>query len=131
MQSTTSLPAHPGIRFGLRVQLMVALGFLVILTLGVAGAALWGAALSQYEEGFAQVKRAIAAGSITTPQAANNALAPFKDNIRTLTDSALEVAQRKAVAMEQAESALDKSASDTTWQLLAIVALVLVVAVGW
>jgi methyl-accepting chemotaxis protein len=218
MQSTTSLSTRPSIRFGLRMQLMVALGFLVILTVGVAGAAIWGlttihtsarqavevdgrvsrlasqvaiqtllarryekdfflnldaadaranyeeqwqradtalgqaieafaavtasaddqrqvaawrAALSHYEEGFAQVKRAIVAGSITTPQAANNALVPFKEGIRTLTDSALEVAQRKAVAAEQAESTLDKSVADTTWQLFAIVVLALVVAVVW
>ena len=218
MQSTTSLPTHPSIRFGLRMQLRAALGFLVILTVGVAGAALWGlstihkaaqqavevdghmsrlandiaietllarryekdfflnlddadaragyeeqwqrastalgqaieafaaaaattedyqqvatwrAALSRYQEGFAQVKRATAAGTITTPQAANNALAPFKDSIRTLTDAALEVAQRKAVAAEQAEATLEKSIADTTWQLLAIVALALVVAAIW
>ena len=42
MQSTTSLSTRPSIRFGLRMQLMVALGFLVILTVGVAGAAIWG-----------------------------------------------------------------------------------------
>ena len=218
MQFTTDIPAPMRIRFGLRKQLMVALGFLVILTLGVAGAALWGvttihaaaqqavevdgrisrvasqiaidtllarryekdfflnlndaatratyeeqwqgadaalgqtieafaaaatsaedqrqagvwrAALSHYEEGFAQVKRGIVAGTITTPQAANDTLVPVKDNIRTLTDSALEVAQRKAVAMDQAESTLDKSIADITWQLLAITALALVVAVVW
>jgi methyl-accepting chemotaxis protein len=218
MQSTTTLSIHPSIRFGLRKQLMVALGFLVILTIGVAGAALWGlatiqkaahqavevdarmsrlasqistqtllarryekdfflnlddrdarasyeeqwhhadkalgeaieafavaaatsednqqvavwrTALSHYQEGFAQIKSAIDLHTITTPQAANAALAPFKDSIRTLTDSALEVAQRKAAAAEQAEATLDKGIADTTWQLLAIVALALAVAAVW
>ena len=218
MQLTTIIPAPMRIRFGLRKQLMVALGFLVILTLGVAGAALWGVttiraaaqqavevdgrisraagqiaiqtllarryekdvflnlndaatratyeeqwksadaalgqaieafavaatgaedqrqanvwrtALSHYEEGFAQVRGAIAAGRITAPQAANDALVPFKDSIRTLTDSALDVAQRKAAATEQAEAILDKSIADITWQLLALAALALVVAVVW
>jgi len=206
------------IRFGLRTQFILALGLLVILTLGVAGAALWGlttvrtsiqqgverdgrmnrlasqiaiqvllvrryekdfflnlndadtrasydeqwqradssltqaieafaaaatnaadqqqvatwrAALSRYEEGFAQIKRAIVAGSITTPQAANAALTPIKDNIRTLTDSALEVAQQKTAAAQQAESAINDKISSVTWQLLIIIALALVVGVVW
>ena len=218
MQSITSLPTLTPIRFGLRVQFMLALGLLVILTVGVAGAALWGlttihtsiqqgvevdgrmsrlssqiaiqtlltrryekdvflnlnaadtrasyeeqwqhadadltqaidafaavatnaadqqqvatwrGALSHYEEGFAQIKGAIVAGSITTPQAANEALTPFKDSIRTLTDSALEVAQRKAVAAQQAESAIEESITGVTWQLLVIIALVLVVGLVW
>jgi methyl-accepting chemotaxis protein len=218
MQSTTHVPASRPIRFGLRVQFMLALGLLVILSLGIAGAAIWGLTtirtsvqqgveidgrmsrlasqiavqtllvrryekdiflnlkdadmrasseeqwqradsdltqaieafatdatsaadqqqvtiwrtdLSRYEEGFAQIKRAIIAGSITTPQAANDALTPIKDNVRTLTDSALEVAQRKAAAAQQAESAVDSTITSATWQLLIIIALVLVVGVVW
>jgi methyl-accepting chemotaxis protein len=218
MQSITSVPAPTPIRFGLRTQFVLALGLLVILTLGVAGAALWGlttirtsiqqgveidgrmnrlasqiavqtllvrryekdfflnlndadtrasyeeqwqradsnltqaieafaaeatnaadqqqaaawrTALSRYEEGFAQIKRAIVVGSITTPQAANDALTPVKDHVRTLTDSALEVAQHKAAAAQQAESATDDGITSVTWQLLTIIALVLVVGVVW
>jgi methyl-accepting chemotaxis protein len=218
MQSTTSVLARMPIRFGLRIQFVLALGLLVVLTLGVAGAALWGlttvrttiqqgverdgrmnrlasqiaiqvllvrryekdfflnlndadtrasyeqqwqradsdltqaieefaasatnaadqqqaatwrTALSRYEEGFAQLKRAIVAGTITTPQAANAAFTPLKDNVRTLTDSALEVAQHKEATAQQAESTVDDSITSATWQLLIIIALALVVGVVW
>jgi methyl-accepting chemotaxis protein len=91
----------------------------------------WRTDLSRYEDGFAQIKRAIVAGSITTPQAANDALTPIKDNVRTLTESALEVAQHKAAAAQQAESAVDGTITSATWQLLIIIALVLVVGIVW
>src|SRR5215213_7037910 len=42
MQSTTHVPALRPIRFGLRIQFMLALALLVVLSLGVAGAAIWG-----------------------------------------------------------------------------------------
>jgi hypothetical protein len=44
MQSTTSAPAPTPIRFGLRVQFVLALGVLVMLMLRGAGAALRGLA---------------------------------------------------------------------------------------
>jgi methyl-accepting chemotaxis protein len=210
--------ASARIRFGLRVQLMLALGLLTVLTIGIAGAALWGIAaisasaeqavavdgrmsrlasqiaiqtllarryekdvflniadaeprsnadqqwqradadlkqaieafaavaattedqqqvaawrmaLSSYEESFAQVQRAITAGTLRTPQAANEALAPAKDSIRSLTDSALEVAQHKATAALQAEGAIEERVAAVTWQLLAIVALTVAIGAAW
>lgn len=62
----------------------------------------WQQEIERYRGGFLQVRQAIEAGQITTPQAANRALEQFKDPIRIMTDSALEVAQRKAAAADEA-----------------------------
>src|ERR1043165_6922920 len=42
MQLTNNTTLTTRIHFGLRAQLMLALGLLTLLTIGVAGAALWG-----------------------------------------------------------------------------------------
>src|SRR5689334_19338587 len=44
MQLTNNTTLSTRIHFGLRAQLMLALGLLTLLTIGVAGAALWGVA---------------------------------------------------------------------------------------
>jgi methyl-accepting chemotaxis protein len=218
MQLANNMMIPARIRFGLRAQLMLALGMLTLLTIGVAGAALWGvaaitassqqaieidarmsrladeiaiqtllarryekdlfinladaegrstaeqhwrladaglrdaidgfaasattaedlqqiaawrAALSEYEESFAQIQKGIIAGDLTTTQAANNALAPAKDSVRSLTDSALTVAHDKDTAAIQAESTIRERGAAVTWQLLAIVGVALVVGAAW
>ncbi len=93
--------------------------------------ATWRAARSRYEEGFALVERGVANGSIMTAGGANEVFTPYKDSIRTLTDTALEVEQRKAATLEQAEAALTERLDSAIWRVVAIVALAFVAAIGW
>ncbi|MFL5805597.1 MAG: methyl-accepting chemotaxis protein, partial [Roseiflexaceae bacterium] len=91
----------------------------------------WRAQSARYQTAFAEIERGIAGGTITTAEAANTAITPFKESIRELTDSAQGVAQIKADAAEKSEAALNEIGDRTTWQVIFISFLVLAIAVGW
>src|SRR5262245_13793645 len=52
----------------------------------------WRAGLLQYNQSFAEIEAAVQDGRITTAEAANNLFTPSKENIRVLTDTAVEAA---------------------------------------
>jgi anti-anti-sigma regulatory factor/HAMP domain-containing protein len=79
--------------------------------------ATWEWESSVYQRAVLDTERAIAAGQVTTPQAANAALTPFKASIRTLTDSARERAQQQSAALQHTNAALTAT-SDQLLQLL-------------
>jgi rsbT co-antagonist protein RsbR len=93
--------------------------------------ATWRAQWKSYRSAFVQVQQAIDDGIIKTPEGANRALAPFKDAIRILTDTATTVAQRNAERAEQAEVTLEQEASLVTWRILGFGALAALLALGW
>jgi anti-anti-sigma regulatory factor/HAMP domain-containing protein len=92
---------------------------------------LWRRESRTYQGAVLNTEHAIAVGQITTPQAANAALTPFKDSIRTLTESAREWAQRDSVILQQTNTRLT-TISDQFFQLLVGMGLVaLLFALGW
>lgn len=91
----------------------------------------WRTESATYRKALATVQQGIQNGSITTPDAANDALTPSKESIRTLTDSALKVATAKVVAAQEAEAALANTTSVTTRWIIAITVLALIVALVW
>jgi anti-anti-sigma regulatory factor/HAMP domain-containing protein len=94
-------------------------------------AATWRVAHAQYGTAMVQVEQAIASGQITTPESANAALTPSKDSIRSLTDTALATAERKASAATDARNTLDSEITTTTWLVVLIAAVALAGAVIW
>jgi methyl-accepting chemotaxis protein len=94
-------------------------------------ATVWRQSKAHYVEGFTQIERLANSGALTTPDAANDAFTPYKESIRTLTDTALETAIRTTNAATQTESALEETAAGTMWQVVFIVAIGLIIALGW
>src|SRR4051812_38593849 len=80
----------------------------------------WRGDAAQYEQGFSEITRGVEAGRITTPQAANAGLVPFKDSIRSLTDTSVATGASKIAIAADAESTLQKGIASTQWQLLLI-----------
>lgn len=93
--------------------------------------AVWKAESQRYQWVFLEVEQAIQSGAITTPAAANEALAPAKDAIRTLTDTALETSQAKATLAEQTDEQLVQTTTSSIYLVIGLGLLALVVAVAW
>ena len=91
----------------------------------------WRGDAAQYEQGFSEITRGVEAGRITTPQAANAGLVPFKDSIRSLTDTSVATGASKIAIAADAADALQKGVASTQWQLLLIGALALAIAAVW
>ncbi|HYF61760.1 MAG TPA: STAS domain-containing protein [Herpetosiphonaceae bacterium] len=85
-----------------------------------AQAASWQDVADQYGLQMQAILSDIESGAITAPAQANAALAPFKDPIRHLTDSAQAVAADAAASAEAAEAGLRERLVRTFW----IIALV-------
>jgi methyl-accepting chemotaxis protein len=94
-------------------------------------AEIWRVDSSRYHAGFLDLTQQIVAGKIRTPREANDALTPIKDNIRTLTDTALATAQSKADVAFQQGQLLDQSATNIIWLVVPIVVIAVIVAAGW
>src|SRR5258707_8648068 len=77
------------------------------------------------------IERAIVAGRLTSPQAANAALTPFKDSIRTLTDSAQAKAQREIATLQQTNIVLIATSDRTLYLLVGVGLVALVLALSW
>jgi methyl-accepting chemotaxis protein len=83
-----------------------------------------------YDEGFHTVLTAIHDGRVTTPQEANAAIAPFKDEIRELEASAVDLASRRAAGIAVLDSAMAAGVKRTLAILLAVMAAALVLTAG-
>lgn len=88
-------------------------------------AADWQTNAGTYFAAITDVERAMAGGAVTTPQAANTALEPFKEPIRLLTDSAMAVAERERGQLQTTNAALLDSTAAAV-QLLGGISLVVV-----
>jgi methyl-accepting chemotaxis protein len=94
-------------------------------------AARWREQASRYNEDFGQLARMVADGSITTVQAANGAFTPFKENIRLLTESSVEVASQKASTAHETGVALEVISARTIWLVGLLAAAALIGAIIW
>lgn len=94
-------------------------------------AELWRTASGNYQATFLQVRQAIADKSIATPGAANKALGPVSERIRTLTDTAVITAERKNDLVEDANAALIAASAATTQRLLWIGLAAVVMSICW
>ena len=91
----------------------------------------WRRELGTYREAFFRVRQAIAYAAVFKPQDANGLIEPYKGDIETLTNTALTMAQIKAVKAQEAEAALLDSTTDSTWLGLSIGGIALLVALVW
>jgi len=91
----------------------------------------WRTESATYRMAFLQTVQQITSGAITTPQAANAAITPYKGTIRTLTDTAMASAQRETEESNLAAQELNQI--DRNMELLVIVvgAAALLIAVVW
>ena len=94
-------------------------------------AEVWRSQSATYRAAFLQVVQQITSGAITTPQAANAAITPFKVNIRALTDSSVASAQREAKEADEAASELTEIDRDTELLIILVGTVALVIAVVW
>jgi methyl-accepting chemotaxis protein len=88
--------------------------------------------MQTYEQGFHKVVGGIEDGTIKTTQDANAAIAPVKDEIRALEDTAYEFATEHSKAMQELEPQLVANVRHTLQSMLAVVlvALGLTLAAG-
>jgi rsbT co-antagonist protein RsbR len=91
----------------------------------------WRRELGSYREAFLRVRRAIAYSAVFKPQDANDLIEPYKGDIETLTNTALVMAQLKAVKAQQAEAALLDSTASNIRAGLSIGSIALLVALAW
>jgi methyl-accepting chemotaxis protein len=91
----------------------------------------WREVSAQYKQGFSEITRGVEEGRFTTPQAANAGLVPFKDSIRSLTDTLVAIGASKIAIAATAEDVLQKGVASTQWQLLLIGVLALAIAAVW
>jgi anti-anti-sigma regulatory factor/HAMP domain-containing protein len=91
----------------------------------------WRRESSAYQNAILDIERAIAAGRLTTPQAANAALTPFKDSIRTLTDLAQAAAQGENAALKQTNIMLIATSDRSLYLLVGVGLVALVLALSW
>jgi rsbT co-antagonist protein RsbR len=91
----------------------------------------WRRELGSYREAFLRVRRAIAYSAVFKPQDANGLIEPYKGDIETLTNTALTLAQLKAIKAQQAEAALLDNAANNTRAGLLIGGVALLVALAW
>lgn len=88
-------------------------------------------ALLRYEQGFVQVQAQIEAGSLQTPQQANQALEPVKESVRSMegtTRSLVERSKSQAIERQQTVQADMGAAKVSMWGLSALGLCVGVVA---
>ena len=83
-----------------------------------------------YEQGFAKVVAAIQEGSLKSPQEANTAITPYKDEIRGLEDAAYEFAGSHSKAMEAIDPLLTENVRRTLQVMLLVVSAALALTLG-
>lgn len=94
-------------------------------------ATLWRTAHTLYVEGFEQVKHEIASSRISSPEQADTAFDPFRENITTLTDLAVLVSEQKAAVARQTASTLRVDSSRVIMLVAGAALLAVTVALGW
>jgi hypothetical protein len=93
-----------------------------------AQAEAWRAQSATYRAAVLQIIQKIDQGSITLPQEANALLAPSKDSIRSLTESAMQMARAKETAVQSSSDAVSSATSSNARMivLIGLVGLILV-----
>jgi len=91
----------------------------------------WHEQVIQYNRDFGQIARLLKDGSLNSPQAANTAFAPFKENIRILAESSAQIADRKATLARTTSSLLEATSTRAIWSVGLLAALALLIAVGY
>jgi methyl-accepting chemotaxis protein len=86
--------------------------------------------LATYESGFRKVLEQIHGGGLKTPQEANGAIEPFKDEIRRLETSAYDFAAKHSKGMESLGDVVRAQVRGTVALVSAVVAMALIVTVG-
>lgn len=79
--------------------------------------ALWQDLFTEYATAMNSMLTGIDTGQITTPQAANVALSPAKNTIRTLTESAILVSEQKAAVARASETTLGRIFTRAIWTM--------------
>lgn len=91
----------------------------------------WQEDLSNYRDAFLDVEQAIAAGQITTSATANQAMTPFKDTIRDLTDSSTNVACSKDEVAYTANQRLDAIDINLVRMTAVLGLVIILIALVW
>jgi methyl-accepting chemotaxis protein len=91
----------------------------------------WLAGSARYEDAMRRVTRGVADGSIKTPEQANEAITPFKESIRTLTDEAIATSPRKMAEARRAEADLSEVVSFFRTLLLIVTAAAVLGVLLW
>lgn len=91
----------------------------------------WQATYATYREGFDRVRLQIETGAITRPDQASAALDPERENIASVTDRAVALAERKTVSAQQTAAALGRESDRLVWLLVISGAVAIVASVGW
>lgn len=91
----------------------------------------WKASKTFYANGFVQVAQNVVAGRITTPRSAGMAFEVFRENMTTLTDRAVAMAQRKDETARQTALQLETIGANTIWQASLSGVFALGCAVAW
>lgn len=112
-------------------QAIAAFGTAATITAERQQARAWQADAQQYRQAVEQVVRGIESGQITTPQAANAALAPAKEPIRSLSDGAVEVATQRNQAVQAADARLIATNRASSTTVLALGVIAAIVAIVW
>jgi methyl-accepting chemotaxis protein len=86
--------------------------------------------LASYEVGVMKAVALMRQGRFATPQEANAAIEPFKDEIRRLETVALELAEKHSRTMQSLESVVADQVRWTVTLVLLVVALALVLSIG-
>jgi methyl-accepting chemotaxis protein len=74
-----------------------------------------------YEEGLQKILSGVRAGTITTPQDANNAFSTHKDTIRRLEETASDFAIRHSNAMQGLSRVVTDATSHSAWLMIAVI----------
>jgi methyl-accepting chemotaxis protein len=85
---------------------------------------------STYETGFQTVQAQIAGASATTPQEANQAIAPYEDGIRSLEEKAADFGLKQSRVME-AQAASLVTTVQSSFALMATMILIALVLTVW
>jgi len=91
----------------------------------------WRDAWGTYVHDFGGIEIAINGGQIKTPEDALKAFEPAQENIQTLTDQAVQVAQQTSTSARQTSTALDTTSVTTIWQVAGIALIVLIASLVW
>jgi rsbT co-antagonist protein RsbR len=91
----------------------------------------WRTQIDHYQFSFSGLRESIGVGYILTPEAAIRSFDLYKADIQSLTNSAQTIALAKADRAQHAEAELLETTSRSTWLVLVISVLALIVAAAW
>jgi rsbT co-antagonist protein RsbR len=94
-------------------------------------ARIWTVAHGLYADRFRQVVASVNEDDIVTQIAARRQLDGVRENITTLTDLSVQAAERKAVAVQQAEEIVETISTATIWRVAGVSLLAVLGATFW